>query len=129
MMPCPFLTIHIQKTLNQLLAFLNLHQHAKNQLIPSAHFLDTFNFSDLWPDWSHPFLTMPNQNIFNQHLIFANLYQHAKDETVWLIYSREIVDLKFKDVEYNVSLTNNYCITISMQYTTECDTTKCEFSI
>ena len=121
------------------------HTHTKNiestfsfpEFVPackkSAYSIRSFfrysQFSDLWPDWSHPFLTMPNQNIFNQHLIFANLYQHAKDETVWLIYSREIVDLKFKDVEYNVSLTKNYCITISMQYTTECDTTKCEFSI
>ena len=30
------LTMHTQKSLNQLLAFLNLYQHAKNQFIPSV---------------------------------------------------------------------------------------------
>ena len=30
--------------LNQLLAFLNLYQYAKNQFIPPAHFWDTVNF-------------------------------------------------------------------------------------
>ena len=61
---------------------MNLYQHAKNQLIPSAHSWDTVNFKVQRPDWSHPFLSMPNQKIFHQLLIFVNLYQEAKNH--WL---------------------------------------------
>ena len=35
----PFMTRPTQKLLNQLLAFMNLYQHAKNQSIQSVHFL------------------------------------------------------------------------------------------
>ena len=33
----PISDLAIQKSLNQLLGFLNLHQHAKNQFIQSIH--------------------------------------------------------------------------------------------
>ena len=57
------------KSLNQLLALLNLYQDEKNQFIPFVHFWGTVNFRFPWPDWPHPFLTMPTQKMFDQHLI------------------------------------------------------------
>ena len=51
-----FLTAPTQKSLNQLLAFLNLYQHAKNQ-----------HFRALSPDWPHPFLAMPSPKNLKQH--------------------------------------------------------------
>ena len=59
--PQPFLTRPTQKSLNQLLVFLNLCQQTKNQFIPSVHFRDTVNSRVLWQDWPHPFLTIPTQ--------------------------------------------------------------------
>ena len=56
--PCPFLITPTWKSDKQLLAFLNLHQHAKNQSIPYIHW-DMVNFRVLWPNLLHPFLTMP----------------------------------------------------------------------
>ena len=61
------------------LAFLNLHQDAKNQFIPSIQAWNTACFRVPWPDWSHPFLTKPIQKLFDQLLIHVNLYQHAKN--------------------------------------------------
>ena len=83
-----------QKIIDQLLIFLNLYQHAKNQSIPSVHSSDIGNFRVQRLDWPHPFLTMPNQKISNQFLIFVNLYQHTKKEAVSSVCSGEIVDLK-----------------------------------
>ena len=60
----------------QLLTFVNLYQHAKNQFIPSVHSSDTVNFKVPSHDWPHPFLTMPTPKTFK--LIFMKLYQHAK---------------------------------------------------
>ena len=57
--PCPILITFTQKSFKLLLAFLNLHQHAKNQFLPSTHSWDTVNFRVLWSDWPHPFLTTP----------------------------------------------------------------------
>ena len=74
------LTTPTQKSLNQLLAFLNLYQHAKNEFIPSVHFWDSVNFRVSWPDWPHQFLNMTTQIIFNQLSIFVNLCQHAKNQ-------------------------------------------------
>ena len=47
--PHPILTTSTQKSLKLLLDFLNLHQHAKNQFIPSTHSWDTATFRVLWP--------------------------------------------------------------------------------
>ena len=69
------------KISSQLLICINLYQHAKNQLIPSAHW-DTVNFRVQRTDWPHPFLFMPKHKISNQHLLFVNFYQHAKNEAV-----------------------------------------------
>ena len=38
-----------QKFFNQILIFVNLHQHAKNQFIPSVHSSDIINFIDPSP--------------------------------------------------------------------------------
>ena len=45
---------HFDVNFQQLLAFLNLHQHAKNQFIP-LHPWDTPNFRILCPEWPHSF--------------------------------------------------------------------------
>ena len=75
-----------QKSLNQLLASLNLYQHAKNQFIPPVNFRDTVNFGVPRPDWPHLFLTMPTQQIFDQVLIFVNLYQHEKKISLFHLF-------------------------------------------
>ena len=65
--PLPFLTSSTQKLINQLLAFLNLYQHAKSQLIPFVCFWDTVIFIAHRPDCQHPFLTLSKQKTFKQH--------------------------------------------------------------
>ena len=74
-----------QKFFDQLLIFLNLYQHAKNQFIPSVHSSDTVNFKVPSHDWPHPFLTMPTPKTFK--LIFMKLYQHAKNKLIPLVNS------------------------------------------
>ena len=99
--PHPFLTMPTPKNFDQLLIFVNLYQHAKNQFIPSLHSSDTINFKVHSHDWPHPLLTMPTPETFK--LIFMILYQHAesshqighaKNETVSLTCSGEIVHLE-----------------------------------
>ena len=41
--PHPFLTMPTQKYFDELLIFVNLYQHAKNQFIPSVNSSDIFN--------------------------------------------------------------------------------------
>ena len=89
---CPFLTMPTQKSLKQLLAFLNLYQHLKNLPTPSVHSWDTVSFRILQPDWPHPFLTTPTQNIFDQLLIYVKLYQHAKNQVISFISSGDMID-------------------------------------
>ena len=79
-------TTPTQKSMNQLLAFLNFHNHAKNQFIPSIHSSNTVNFRVLPPDWPHQFLTTPISKIFNL-LIFKTLYQHAKNQLILSVHS------------------------------------------
>ena len=71
------------KKFDQLLIFVNLYQHAKNQFIPSVHSSDTVNFKVPSHDWPHPFLTMPTPKTFK--LIFMKLYQHAKNKLIPLV--------------------------------------------
>ena len=91
--PRPILTTFTLKSLKLLLTFLSLHQHAKNQFIPSTHSWDTVNFRVLWPGWSHPSLTTPTPKFFDQFLIYVNLCQHVKNETILLICSGDMVGL------------------------------------
>ena len=49
--PHAFLTMPTQKSLNQLLIFVNLYQHAKNQAISSIWFGDIVNLKILQSDW------------------------------------------------------------------------------
>ena len=74
-----------QKIFDQLLIFVNLYQHAKNQFIPSVHSSDTVNFKVPSHDWPHPFLTMPTPKTFK--LIFMKLYQYAKNKLIPLVNS------------------------------------------
>ena len=60
-----FLPMPTQKSSKYVLAFLNLHQHVKNQFVASIFSWDTVNFEVLWPDWPHLFLTMPTQKYFD----------------------------------------------------------------
>ena len=83
---------HIQKSLKLVLVFLNLHQHAKNQFIPSTHSWDTVNFRVLQPGWPHPSLTMLTPKFFDQLLIYMNLYRHIKNQAISLICSGNMVD-------------------------------------
>ena len=69
-----FLTTPTQKSLNQLLAFLNLSQHLNNQFIPSAYFWDIANFWVPSPDWPHQFLTLSTQKNFWWTLTFLWIY-------------------------------------------------------
>ena len=46
-----FLPMPTQKSSKYVLAFLNLHQHVKNQFVASILSWDTVNFEVLWPDW------------------------------------------------------------------------------
>ena len=55
--PYPFLTTPTQQIFDQLLIFVNLYQHAKNQFIPYLHSSDTVNFTVPLHDWPHLFLT------------------------------------------------------------------------
>ena len=82
------------KSLNQLLDFLNLCQHAKNQLMSSVHSGDKVKFRAQRLDWPKPFLIMANQKVFDQPLMFVNLYQYGTNYAVSSICSGEMVDLK-----------------------------------
>ena len=78
--------------MNYLLIFLDLHQHAKNQLILSIYSLDLINFRVQWPDWPDPFLTIPNHKVSNQLFIYISLCHHA-NQAILSIFSGDINDL------------------------------------
>ena len=84
--PFFFLTMPTQKMFDQLLIFVNLDQHAKNQLfylfIPQI-----VNFGVPSRDWPHPDLTKPSPKIFNHLLICMNLYQHVKNLLIPSVHS------------------------------------------
>ena len=75
--------IQKKKKFDQLLIFVNLYQHAKNQFISSVHSSDTVNFKVPLHDWPHPFLTIPTPKTFKS--IFMKLYQHAKNKLIPLV--------------------------------------------
>ena len=74
-----------QKTFDQLLIFVNLYQHAKNQLIATVHSSDTVNSKVPSHYWPNQFLTMPIPITFK--LIFLKLHQHAKNKLIPLANS------------------------------------------
>ena len=83
--PHPFLTMPTQKIFDQLLIFVNLYQHAKNQFIPSVHSSDTVNFKVPSHAWPHQFFMIPTPKTFK--LIFMKLYQYAKNKLIPLVNS------------------------------------------
>ena len=62
--PWPFFTTPTLKPFNQLLAVLNLYQHAKNQVYFICYFCNTVNFRFPWQGWPHLFLSMATQKQF-----------------------------------------------------------------
>ena len=80
------------KSIENLLAFLNLHQHAKK----SAHSNNSFmRYSQVWIPLTRldtPTFDHATQNIFDQILIYVNLYQHAKKSGYFMICSGDMVD-------------------------------------
>ena len=85
--PRPFLTTPTQKSLNQLLAFLNLYWHAKNQFTPSVHLWDK-----VWPRPFTPIFEHTHPISFYQLLIFVNLYQHASNQFIPSAHSTNTIN-------------------------------------
>ena len=83
-----------QPIFGQHLIFVNLHQYARNQSIPSVHSSDTVNFRVLSPHWPHPFLTMPTPKTFNHLLVCISLYLHANNHLAQSAHSRDTVNFR-----------------------------------
>ena len=83
-----------QKSLKQLLVFLNFQHHLKNKFVSIGHSCDTFNFRFLKPDWSLLFWSIPTQKIIYQSFIFLNWYPPAQNQSASLICSGHFVHLK-----------------------------------
>ena len=79
-----------KKFFDQLLNFVNLYQHAKNQFISSVHSSDTVNFRVPWPDWPRPFLTMPTQKY--HFLLYVGFFQPAKNQPIPYVHSWDAVN-------------------------------------
>ena len=79
-----------QKSLKLVLALLNLHQHAKNQLF----LMFILEIQQILEPVTRLFLTMPTKTFFDQLLIYVNFYHHAKNQVISLICSGNIIDLK-----------------------------------
>ena len=88
----PIFTIPTQKSIKLLLAFLNLFQHAKNQLNSSIYSWDKADFRTLWHKKPCPFLTTPTQKLLKLFLTSLNLYLHAQ------IYSIHHFILEIKQI-------------------------------
>ena len=100
-----------QPIFGQHLIFVNLHQHARKQFIPSVHSSDTVNFRVLSPHWPHPFLTMPTPKTFNHLLVCISLYLHANNHLVQSAHSRDTVNFRVRVLRPNwthtfLSMTN-----------------------
>ena len=83
--PHPFFTMSSQKFFDQLLIFVNLYQHAKNQFIPSVHsqiqpILKSHNMTGHTHFWT----SQPPKTF---KLIFMKLYQYAKNKLIPLVDS------------------------------------------
>ena len=76
-----------QKSLNQRLAFTNLHQHRKNYFIQSSNSWDTANFRVLWAKLATLSFEYVHTKYFYQLLIDVNLHQHPKIRLFhWLVW-------------------------------------------
>ena len=71
----------------KLLAFLNLYQHEKNQLISSINSWDTADFRVSRPKRLCPFPTNTIQKLLKKLWNFLNFYQHTKNQLTQLIPS------------------------------------------
>ena len=82
--PHQFLTMHTPKNFDQLLFFVIMYQHAKNQFIYSI--CSFFKHSQFWPShhqtgYTHFWQCSPPK-ISNHLLICLKMYQHAKNQLV-----------------------------------------------
>ena len=95
-----FLTMPTQKMFDQLLIFVNLDQHAKNQLF-HLFIPQIVNFGVPSRDWPHPDLTKPSPKIFNHLLICMNLYQHVKNLLIPSVHSWDIVNFRVQRLDWS----------------------------
>ena len=104
------MTTHTQKPLDQLLAFLNLYQLAKNQFIPFIHFWDIQSILESCDQTGHTyFQPCPTQTFlinFDNFDNFCELYQYAKNEGVSLHCSGETADLKILQYDWLRAFSN-----------------------
>ena len=81
-----FWQIPIQNIFDQLLIFVIIYQHAKNQLISSVHSSDTVNFRDL----SSLAMLNPKFSI----TFCVKLYQHAKNHLTPSVHSWDSINFR-----------------------------------
>ena len=81
-----------QKSLKQLLAFLNLYQHVKKQFIRSVHSWDSQFLKPMTKLATYIF-DRAQPKFFDQFLISTNLHWKAKSHAISLISSADIGDL------------------------------------
>ena len=74
----------------QLLAFLNLYQYARSNMLETANFRVLCNQTGHIHFWLCP--PPPKKN--DQLLTFVNLYQHAKNQFIPSVYSLDTVNFK-----------------------------------
>ena len=80
------------KFFDQLLIFVNLHEHVKNRFIPPVYSSDTVSFRVPKPDWPCQFLTKLTQKNLNHLLIYVNFCQHAKNQSIPSVHSGDTVN-------------------------------------
>ena len=69
--PHPFLTKHNQKIFNHYLIFENLYEYAKNEVVSSICFVETFDLKILQSDWQRGFRPIFKEQDFSQYRICA----------------------------------------------------------
>ena len=80
-----------QKIFKQLLKFVDLHQHAKNETVQSICSREIVNLKILQSDWLRA-INLYQKRFFDPLLIHDNLYRHAKNQAISLICSGDTVD-------------------------------------
>ena len=95
----PFL-ITPTKILNQLLAFLNLYQHAKKSVYSICSFWDTVNFKVPWSDLSHWFLTMPTQKFWSA-FNFCESLSSCKKSIILFLHSSDTVSFRVPSPDWS----------------------------
>ena len=74
-----FFTMLNQKTFNQLLIFVNLYQHAKNETVSSIYSGEIFDLKILQSDWLRDFGLYLRNKIFSKYRICTGTQQTIKN--------------------------------------------------